>query len=124
METVDGLFERTDGIEVPRSWAENSLFAVCIWIVYSAVIKEKQIIDNDVKGGCSKNLVLVHRPSHWKLSEVLRNEQTQNEQVVGLLLAMRRYGQAVVSRMSPVDSIVLESKIYRICICEVILLIG
>ena len=67
METVDGLFERTDEIEVPRSRAENSLFAACIWIAYNAIIKEKQIIDNDVKGGCSKKLVLVHHPSRWKL---------------------------------------------------------
>jgi len=68
-----------------------------------------------------QKFVLVHRPSRWKLSEMLRNEQTQN--VVGLLLVMRRYGQAVVSSKSPVDSIVLESKIYRMCICEVVLLI-
>jgi hypothetical protein len=77
METVDGRFERTDEIEVPRSRAENSLFAGCVWIAYNSIIKEKQIIDDDVKGGCSKKLVLVHRPSRWKLIEVLRNEQTE-----------------------------------------------
>jgi len=71
----------------------------------------------------SLKLVLVHRPSRWKLIEVLRNEQPQNEQVVDLLWVMRRYEQAVVSRMSPVDSIVLGSKICRVCICEMVLLI-
>jgi len=44
MEAVEGLFERTNEIEVPRSRAENSLFAACIWIAYNAIIKEKPSI--------------------------------------------------------------------------------
>jgi hypothetical protein len=76
-----------------------------------------------VKDGYSKKRVN-HRPSRWQLIEVLRNEQTQNEQVVDLLWVMRGYGQSVVSRISPVDSIVVGSKICRIYICEVVSLIG
>ena len=63
METVDGRFERTDEIEVPRSRAKTLLFAACIWMAYSAIIKEKQIIDNDVKGRCSKKKTCVSSPS-------------------------------------------------------------
>jgi len=44
METADGLFERTDEIEVPRSRVENSLFAACTLIAYNAFVKEKQPI--------------------------------------------------------------------------------
>jgi hypothetical protein len=66
METVEGRFERTDEIELPRSTTENSLFAACICIAYNAVIKEKQIIDHNVEGGCSKlkkkKLVFTVRP--------------------------------------------------------------
>jgi hypothetical protein len=56
-----------------------------------------------------KKKTCVHRRSCWKLIEVLRSEQTQNEQV-DLVWVMRRYGQAAVSRMSPVDSVVLDLK--------------
>ena len=53
-ETVGGYVERTDEMEVPGSSAENSLFAACIWVGFSAIIKAKPRYDNDVKGGCNE----------------------------------------------------------------------